>query len=81
MFGSNSEQLNMVGLAPHYLLSSVVYAFLGLVLMVLFLVIIDRVLNLNFRKELFEDQNVAFGNMIAGFAIALAIIIASAIHG
>ena len=31
-------------------------------------------------KELLEDQNTALGNLMAGIAIALAIIIAAAIH-
>ena len=31
-------------------------------------------------KELLEDQNTALGNLMAGVAIALAIIIAAAIH-
>lgn len=48
--------------------------------MVIFIVIIDQIFKLNLKKELFEDQNTAFGIVLAGIAIAVAIIIASAIH-
>jgi putative membrane protein len=78
MFVSTAQ---LSGLDLHYILGSVVYSFLGLILMILFLFLMDKILKLEFRKELIEDQNVAIGIMIAGVCIGLSIIIASAIHG
>lgn len=75
-----SANLNSVGLAPHFIFGSIFYSILGLLLMVAFLFFIDKVFQLEFRKELLEDQNVALGILFAGITIAIAIIIASAIH-
>jgi uncharacterized membrane protein YjfL (UPF0719 family) len=57
-----------------------VFALLGIVLFVLAFLIIDRLTPGSLWKELLEDQNTALGNLMAGIAIALAIIIAAAIH-
>jgi len=57
-----------------------VFALLGIVLFILAFLIIDRLTPGSLWKELLEDQNTALGNLMAGVAIALAIIIAAAIH-
>jgi uncharacterized membrane protein YjfL (UPF0719 family) len=67
-------------LAPKIILSSVVYASIGMLLMIAFIAIFDKVFKLQIQKELFKDQNVAFGIVLAGVAIAIAIIIAAAIN-
>ena len=60
--------------------AAVVFALVGVVLFVLGFIIFDRLTPGNLWKELIEDQNTAIGNLMAGVAIALAIIIAAAIH-
>ena len=60
--------------------AAVVFALLGVILFVLGFIIFDRLTPGNLWKELIEDQNTAIGNLMAGVAIALAIIIAAAIH-
>jgi uncharacterized membrane protein YjfL (UPF0719 family) len=60
--------------------AALVYALLGVALFVVAFVVFDRVTPGSIWKELLEDQNVALGNLMAGVAIALAIIIAAAIH-
>jgi uncharacterized membrane protein YjfL (UPF0719 family) len=50
------------------------------VLFVVAFVIFDKLTPGSIWKELLEDQNTALGNLMAGVAIALAIIIAAAIH-
>ncbi len=67
------------GLQWVVILSSVVYTFLGIVLMIVSLFIFDKVFRLNTHKELFTDHNTAFGIVLAGAAIAIAIIVAAAI--
>lgn len=61
-------------------LAALVFASLGVVMFLIAFMIFDRLTPGSVWKELLEDQNVALGNLMAGIAIALAIIIAAAIH-
>lgn len=61
-------------------ISALVFSLLGVVLFVLAFVIFDKLTPGNLWKELLEDQNPGLGTLMAGVAIALAIIIAAAIH-
>lgn len=72
--------LSQFGMDPRAIGASIFYAFLGLLLMVVFIALIDKVLKLNFRKELLEDQNTALAILIAGISIGISVIIAAAIH-
>jgi putative membrane protein len=60
--------------------AALVFALLGVVMFIVAFMIFDRLTPGSLWKELLEDQNVALGNLMAGIAIALAIIIAAAIH-
>ena len=55
------------------LLSTIVYAVLGVVLLM------NRIFRLDLRRELIEDQNIGLGLAFAGTAVAIAIIIAATI--
>lgn len=61
-------------------IAAVVFALLGVVLFVIVFVLFDKITPGSLWKELLEDQNPALGNLMAGVAIAIAIIIAAAIH-
>ena len=61
-------------------LAALIFGLLGVVMFVVAFVVFDRLTPGSIWKELLEDQNVALGNLMAGIAIALAIIIAAAIH-
>ena len=61
-------------------IAAVVFATLGVVLFVVGFIIFNKLTPGSLWKELLEDQNTALGNLMAGVAIALAIIIAAAIH-
>ena len=54
------------------LLSTVVYAVLGVVLLMVFALLVNRIFRLDLRRELIEDQNIGLG-------VAIAIIIAATI--
>ena len=58
---------------------SVIYALLGIFLMVMCYFIIDKCTAFSLKKEIIEDENISLGIMFAGFFIAIAIIIAAAI--
>ena len=60
--------------------AAIVFALLGVALFVLAFMFFDKMTPGSIWKELLEDQNVAIGNLMGGIAIALAIIIAAAIH-
>jgi uncharacterized membrane protein YjfL (UPF0719 family) len=60
--------------------AALVFALMGVLLFVIGFIIFDRLTPGNLWKELLEDQNTALGNLMAGVAIASAIIIAAAIH-
>lgn len=67
-------------LSPGVLLVSLVYAVLGMVFLMVAYKVFDIVNSLEFTKELGQN-NQALGTVIGGFFIAMAIIIAAAIHG
>jgi putative membrane protein len=61
-------------------LAALIFALLGIVLFVVGFWIFDKLTPGSFWKELLEDQNTALGVLMGGVAIAIAIIIAAAIH-
>lgn len=67
-------------LTPDILLVSTVYALLGMIFLMIAYKVFDLVNALDFTKEL-SQNNQALGTVIGGFFIAIAIIIAAAIHG
>jgi uncharacterized membrane protein YjfL (UPF0719 family) len=67
-------------LSPGLLLATAVYSVLGMILLMVAYKVFDIVNALEFTKEL-EKNNQALGTVIAGFFIAIGIIVAAAIHG
>lgn len=59
--------------------STLLYTALGLLIMFVAIWLTNTLFHLNIRKELSQDNNVAYGVAIAGFAIAIAIIIGATI--
>ncbi len=64
-----------------YILSSVLYSFIGIAILVISFWIIEKITPENLWKEILVNKNSALAIMAAGFMLAIAIIIASAIHG
>jgi putative membrane protein len=60
------------------LFESVFYAIIGILILITTVLSFDRMFKLDLKKELVEDQNVAFGLLVGGLSIAIAIIIAAA---
>lgn len=61
--------------------SSAVFAGIGLAVFGLAFWIIKMVAPFSMKKEIEEDQNVALGVIIAGVMIGIGLIISAAIHG
>lgn len=63
-----------------YILASVVYAFLGILILVISFVIIEKLTPENLWKEIVQKKNTALAMIASAYILAVAIIIASAIH-
>jgi uncharacterized membrane protein YjfL (UPF0719 family) len=63
------------------LVNSILYSFLGIAILVIAFVIIELLTpKHNMRQEILEKQNMAVAVLAGFFMLAIAIIIASAIH-
>ncbi len=67
-------------LKPAALIGSVVYSVIGIVLVALFFVIVDKMTPYDLWKELIENRNQPVATVVAAFCLAIAIIVAAAIH-
>lgn len=64
----------------HNALAAVLFAVIGVLLFVLAFILFDKITPGSLWKEIIEDQNTALGVLMGAVAIALAIIIAAAVH-
>ena len=60
--------------------AAIVFAIIGVLLFILAFMLFDKLTPGSLWKELIEDQNTALGVLMGAVAIALAIIIAAAVH-
>lgn len=61
--------------------NSIIYSFLGIAILVIVFVLVEVLTpRHNLRKEIMEKQNMAVAVLAGFFMLAMAIIIASAIH-
>ena len=65
----------------HALISSIVYSVLGIFILVVSFYIVEKMTPQNLYKKIVEENNVAIAIVGAGFMIAIALIIGSAIRG
>jgi uncharacterized membrane protein YjfL (UPF0719 family) len=63
-----------------YILASLVYSFIGIAILGICFWVFEKVTPENIWKEIIEKQNIAIAIVSSAFMIAIAIIIASAIH-
>ena len=65
----------------HLILNSVIFSFLGIIILVIAYVIIEVLTpRHNIRKEILDNKNMAVAVLAGFFMLSMAIIIASAIH-
>jgi putative membrane protein len=71
-----------MGLDFHFtsLLNALVYAILGIVILIVSFIVWDKITPYNLWKEIVEEQNVALAILAGLMALGIAIIIASAVH-
>ncbi|RRB06751.1 DUF350 domain-containing protein [Larkinella rosea] len=63
-----------------YIVPSVVYSLVGILILVISFVIIEKIAPENLWKKIVDEENVALSILAAAFMIAVSIIISSAIH-
>ncbi|MCA8831126.1 DUF350 domain-containing protein [Hymenobacter pini] len=61
--------------------ASVIYSVLGITILVISFVVIEKLTPRTLWKEIIEEHNTALAIMAAAFMLAVALIISSAIHG
>ena len=64
-----------------HLIAALVFSALGIIILGLSFWLMHKVTPFSIRKEIEEDQNTALGIVMGATVIAMAIIIAAAIHG
>jgi len=67
-------------LKPGLMLSTVIYAVIGMVIFGVAFAVFNKLMPFSVRKEIEEDQNTSLGIIIGSFLIGLALIISSAMH-
>ncbi|HEY9101717.1 DUF350 domain-containing protein [Chitinimonas sp.] len=63
-----------------YLVASLAYSLLGVVVFWLAFIIIDRLTPYDLWKNLIEERNQALATVVAAMCLGIAIIVAAAIH-
>lgn len=63
-----------------YIIASIVYSLIGIIILGISFWVFEKITPENVWKEIIEKQNVALAIVSAAFMIAIALIIASAVH-
>ncbi len=63
------------------IVDSILFSFIGICILVISFVIIEKITPENIYKQVVDKNNMAIAIIFAAFIIAIAIIISSAIHG
>jgi putative membrane protein len=64
-----------------YVISSILYSFIGIFILIFAFWIIEKITPENLWKEILVNKNQALAIIAGAFIIAIAIIVSSAIHG
>lgn len=67
-------------LKPAALIGSLVYSLLGVLFVVITFIVVDKLTPGDLWKELIEERNQAVATVVAAMILAIAIIVASAMH-
>lgn len=68
-------------LKPAALIGSVIYSVIGIILVMIAFIVVDKITPYDLWKELIENRNQSLATVVAAFVLAIAIIVAAAIHG
>lgn len=71
----------MLDFNPAYLLNSLVYSVLGVVVFWVSFIVIDKLTPYDLWREIVKERNQALATVVAAMCLGVAVIVASAIHG
>lgn len=66
---------------PQFLINSLVYSILGVIVFWVSFVIIDKITPYNLWRQLIEEKNVALAIVVGAMCLGIAIIVAASVHG
>jgi uncharacterized membrane protein YjfL (UPF0719 family) len=68
-------------LHPGVVFGTVLYAVIGVIVLWLAFLIIDKITPYDLWKEICEERNMALAIVVAGMFVAIGLIVAAAVHG
>ncbi len=68
-------------LRPEIIFGSILYAVIGIVVLLVFFVAIDKLTPYNLWTEIVEKKNVALAIVLGAMCISVGLIVAAAVHG
>ena len=68
-------------LRPAIIIGSVLYAVIGIAVLAIFFVILDKVTPYHLWTEIVDKKNVALAIVLGSMCIAVGLIVAAAVHG
>lgn len=66
---------------PKFLINSLVFSIIGVIIFWLSFVIIDKITPYDLWKQLVEEKNIALAIVVASMCLGIAIIVAASVHG
>ena len=73
--------MNLDWLRPEIVFGSVLYAVIGIVVLGVFFVIVDKLTPYHLWTEIVDKKNVALAIVLGAMCIAVGLIVAAAVHG
>jgi putative membrane protein len=68
-------------LRPEIIFGSILYAVIGIVVLGIFFVIVDKLTPYHLWTEIVDKKNVALASVLGSTCIAVGLIVAAAVHG
>ena len=68
-------------LRPEIIFGSILYAVIGVVVLLVFFVVIDKLTPYHLWTEIVEKKNMALAIVLGAMCIAVGLIVAAAVHG
>jgi len=65
---------------PQYLINSLIYSILGVIVFWVSFIIIDKITPYDLWKEIVEKRNTALAFVVAAMCLGIAIIVAASVH-
>ncbi len=65
---------------PQFLVNSLVFSILGVIVFWISFIIIDKITPYDLWKEIIEKQNLALSIVVASMCLGIALIVASSVH-